>query len=217
VRVHGSFAAATRQGKTSSAVALLPFKADKHWVGLGLLSSLRGEVTLFDGRAYLSLPSADGGFRTEELGAHEDGAAFLAVASVPDWQSLSLTKNTVLEDLPSALEELAEGAGLDVERPFPFMIEGGFGNLTLSVMDGSAFAGEREVSEDALKAASRKATRASCQGTGVGFFAKGEHPELLASSPIHLHFVEQSEQLAGHVEHLDLPSGTRVRLPVARR
>jgi alpha-acetolactate decarboxylase len=195
----------------------LPFKADKHWVGLGLLSSLRGEVTLFDGQAFLSVPSADGAFQTEELGAHEDGAAFLVVASVPDWQSASLPKDAVLEDLPSTLLDLAEGAGIDVSRPFPFMIEGSVGNLILSVVDGSAFAGERQVSEDALNAASRKATRVSCQGTGVGFFAKGEHPEFLASSPIHLHFVEQSGKLAGHVEHLDLPRGTRFRLPVARR
>ena len=198
-------------------MALAPLKKDKHAVGLGLLSSLRGEITLFDGQAFLSVPSPDGGFRTEELGAHEDGAAFLVMASVPEWQSVSLPQNTVLEDLPSALSELAEGAGVDVERPFPFLLEGGVGNLVLSVVDGSAFAGEREVSEDALKAASRKATRASCQGTGVGFFAKGEHPEYLASSPIHLHFVEQSGKLAGHVEQVDLPSGTRFRLPLARR
>lgn len=218
VQVHGSLEAATRQGKTSSVVSLSPLKADKHSLGLGLLSSLRGEITAFDGRAFLSVPSPDGSFRTDELGAHEDGAAFLVTASVPEWQSVSLPRNTVLEDLPSALEELAEGAGLDVERPFPFMIEGGVGNLTLSVVDGSAFVGEREVSADALKAASRKAKRASCQGTGVGFFAKGEHPDFLVpDSQVHLHFVEQSGTLAGHVESVDLPSGTQFRLPLARR
>jgi acetolactate decarboxylase len=218
VQTYGSLEGATRQGKTSSAVALATLRADPRNIGLGLLSSLRGEITLFDGKAFLSVPDTDGSFHTEELGSHADGAAFMVVASVTDWQTVTLPKNAALEDLGSALEELAKGAGLDAERPFPFMIQGSVGNLTLSVVDGSAFAGEREISDDALKAASRKATRASCQGTGVGFYAKGDHPEyLLAGSPVHLHFVEQSSQLAGHVEHIDLPSGTSIRLPVVAR
>lgn len=218
VRAHGSFEAATRQGKTSSVVALAPLRADKHLVGLGLLTSLRGEVTVFGGQAFLSVPNQDGSSRTDELGAHQDNAAFMVVASVPEWQTVSLQQNTVFDELPSALEDLAQGAGVDVEQPFPFMIEGGVGNLTLSVMDGSAFAGERQISDDALKAASRKATRASCQGTGIGFFAKGDHPEFLgAGSRLHVHFVEQSTKLAGHVERLDLPRGTSFRLPASRR
>jgi alpha-acetolactate decarboxylase len=217
VRTHGSFEAATRQGKTSKVVDLAPLRADKQSLGLGLLSSLRGEVTMFDGQVFLSLPNQDGSFRTEELGAHQDGAAFMVVASVPHWQTVQLPKNTSLDELPAALEELAQGAGLDVEQPLPFMIEGGVGNLTLSVVDGSAFAGDRQVSDDALKTASRKVTRASCQGTGVGFFAKGDHPEFLAEgTAVHLHFVEQLTKLAGHVESVDLPSGTSFRLPVAR-
>lgn len=217
MRAQGSFEGATRKGQTGALVPLLPLKADKTLVGLGVLSSLRGEVTLFGGQAFLSVPSQDGAFHTEELGSHQDAAAFMVVASVTDWQTVALPKDTQLDDLPSALEQMAEGAGLDIEQPFPFMIEGSVGNLTLSVLDGSAFAGDKELSEDALKAASRKATRATSQGTGVGFFAKAEHPEFLASgTQVHLHFVEQSNALAGHVEHIDLPSGTSFRLPIPR-
>jgi acetolactate decarboxylase len=217
VRVDGSFQAATQKGQASALVPLLPLKADKTLVGLGVLSSLRGEVTLFGGQAFLSVPSQDGGFSTEELGAHQDSAAFMVQASVSDWQTVALPQNTGLDELPSAFEKLAEAAGLDVEQPIPFMIEGSVGNLTLSVVNGSAFVGDREIPEEAMKAAARKVTRATCQGTGVGFFGKSDHPEFLANDThVHLHFVEQTGALAGHVEHIDLPSGTSFRLPIAR-
>jgi acetolactate decarboxylase len=218
IETYGSLQAVIDYGKTGSVVGLSRFKGNKSMIGLGLLSSLRGEFAVVEGEAWVSYPNNDGTLRSTELGANDETAAFMIAAVVPDWQSLALPQQAAFDDLEDAIENLGRSAGLDVERPFPFLIEGALVNLAFSVVDGRAFMSETALSRDALMAASVKAQYPSVQGTIVGFFSKQEQPEFLEpGASMHLHVILRNEKQAGHVTRVDLPTGSSFRLPVPSR
>jgi acetolactate decarboxylase len=215
---HGSLQMLMDHGRTDPVAALAPVKQNKTRIALGMLSALRGEFAIFEGEAWVAYPNDDGTFRSNELGANDETAAFMVSATVPEWQSLALREDARFDDLDDAIEKLGESAGLDVEQPFPFLIEGALVNLAFSVVNGRPFAGETRLSRDALMAAAAKAKYPSTQGTIVGFFSKRSRPEFLEpGSSLHLHVVLRADNQMGHVDRVDLPSGTSFRVPVPRR
>jgi acetolactate decarboxylase len=147
----------------------------------------------------------------------DDTAGFLVTASVPAWQPVPITENVNFDDLPEAVEELASRAGLDVQRPFPFLIDGALANLEFNVADGRNFPTGVAVTRDELMVSAAKSKFASIEGTIVGFFGKGEHPAFLhPDTHLHLHVIVPSEKKMGHVDRVDLPRGVTVRVPLPR-
>lgn len=65
---------------------------DKGLYGVGALSGLRGEITLVDGKAYVSLGSADGS-RLLLAGVDKEEACLLVTAKNTEWKTIPLPKD----------------------------------------------------------------------------------------------------------------------------
>jgi acetolactate decarboxylase len=206
------------QGMSRPVVSLKSLRPAKNLIGLGSLSALRGEIVIIPNEIWVAYPHEAGALRANELGAADETAGFLVTASVPDWQTLPLPEDTDFSELPDAIEKLGESGGLNVERPFPFLIEGAFANLALKVVDGRAFQGQTRLSLEELEVAAAKAKLAAVDGVLVGFFASQDQPEFLhPGTRLHVHAVLPAEELAGHVDRVDLARGTTVRIPAPAR
>jgi alpha-acetolactate decarboxylase len=218
VRTYGSLKATMEERSLGTVISLAQLRGDSALVGLGLLSSLRGEVLIVNGETWLSYPNTDGTVRSQKAGANDETLNFLVAATVPDWQSVPLEEDTKFSDLGDAIQRLATSSLLDTKKPIPFVVDGALVNLNFSVVNGVAFAADREVSPEALKTASPKVKLDSAQGTLVGFFSDDERPEFLEpGTDVHAHVVVSSRSEAGHVDSVDLPRGTAIRLPMPAR
>jgi alpha-acetolactate decarboxylase len=211
---YGSLADVMQQGKTSPAVWLRKMSDDPSLVGIGALSGLRGEIAVIDGGVWL-------GYSTDATTSHgrvlrgaDETAAFLTVASVPEWQSFTLGTSVSHDELSRRLEKIARDGGLDARRPLPVVISGRLQNLRFHVADGRGMTLGQALSEGDLLAASSKGAVEETNGVLVGFFSTAPHPDVLHSGArFHLHVVLQKKPDVGHVDHVDLDAGTIVRLP----
>jgi len=217
VRTYGSLQDMFERGATRPVVSLASLKGERGLVGLGSLSGLRGEIAIVPGGIWVSQRNDDGSSSTKELGAGDETAAFLVAASVTEWQPIPLAENVPFDDLPDAIEELAGRAGVDVSRPFPLLIDGPLANLELNVVDGRAFPSGVKISREALMVSAAKSKFDSVEGTIVGFFGAGRPDFLHPETQLHLHVLVPSKNQMGHVDHVDLPRGATVRVPVSRR
>ena len=216
IRTYSTLQALMEEGNTGPHVSLATLKPDKALIGIGSLSELRGEIWIYGGEVWLGYPKDDKSAWARELGVLNESAAFAATARVTEWQTGPVSRDVPFEELADFVEGLARGAGLDLKGPIPIAVEGKFTNLALNVVDGRGFPPGKKIPRDALMAAAAKAEYASVEGVIVGFFARGERPELIhPGARLHLHVLLRGENQVGHVDRVTLTPASQVRLPVA--
>lgn len=218
LRVYGSLDALSNEGRIGPTVWLSTLEADPTLVGLGSLSDLRGEVLVLGGEVWLGYPAGPNGPYARKLGDSDETAAFLVTASVPSWRTLSLVRDIPNDALEASVEQLARDAGLDVDQPFPIVIEGTLNKLEYNVVNGRGFEAGKPIPRVVLMAAAARNALDSAEGVLVGFYgrhAQGKfvHPD----TRLHVHVLLPEERQVGHVDHVDIPAGATVRLPAPRR
>jgi acetolactate decarboxylase len=218
VESRGSLRAMMHDGQVSSVISLDSLLPDPHLYAVGALAELSGEITVLGGQAYLAYPQessseATGGARTEVLESSDAGAALLVFSRVEDWQGLSLEAPISFEDLGSEIRRLASEAGLDVEQPFPFLVEGELHDLQWHVIDGSQLAAGPS-SHQAHRSAGVRSSRDQASGALLGFYSS-EHQGVFThmGSTTHVHCVLEEPLASGHVDHVTIPAGARLKLP----
>jgi len=217
IGVYGSLDALSAGGIGPS-LWLSSLRADPSLVGLGSLSELRGEVLVLGGEVWLGYPAGPSGPYARKLGDSDETTAFLVTASVPQWSTLSLVRDIAGANLEESVEQLGRDAGLDVERPFPIVIEGTLRNLEFNVVNGRGFETGKPIPRVTLMAAASRSAIDSVQGVLVGFYGKhaqGQfvHPE----TRLHVHVLLPDERQVGHVDFVEIPAGATIRVPAPRR
>jgi acetolactate decarboxylase len=206
------------EGRIGPSVWLSTLAADPSLVALGSLSELRGEVIALDGEIWLGYPTGPSGAYARKLGDSDETAAFLVTASVPEWKTLSLARAIPYAELEAGVEQLGRDAGLDVNAPFPIVIEGTLEKLEFNVVNGRGFEPGKPIPRVVMLASATRMAKESTEGVILGFFGKRAqgkftHPD----SRFHAHVLLREERQVGHVDRVDVPAGATVRLPVPRR
>lgn len=212
---YGSLSDLMQHGKTSPAVWLRKMADDPSLVGIGALSGLRGEVAILDGGVWLGYSTDAASSHGRALSGADETAAFLAVASVPEWQTFTLATGVIHLDLDRRLDKLARDAGLDARSPIPVVVTGRFENLHFHVADGRGMPAGQAISDEDVLASSSRSTREDAKGVLVGFYSTLAQPAILhPGEQHHLHVVLKERPEIGHVDRVDLTVGTTVRLPL---
>ena len=109
-------------GKAESVVSLEDLAGRKNLYAMGPIDGLDGEITIFDSKPYITMVRGkdyvmDNTFR--------HGAFFLVWTEQSKWQDVPVP-NTVkgYVDLQQFVKAQAQAAGIDVTKPFPFMLSG---------------------------------------------------------------------------------------------
>ncbi len=216
VLVHGALRAMFHEGQTGSVVNLGSLLPNPDLYAVGALAGLSGEVTVVGGRTYLAFPEVADRSRTE-LSLHTDvGATLLAAAVVPTWHDLTTDRAIRFEELDAEIGRLAVAAGLSPGQSFPFLMQGTFNDIHWHVIDGRRLTGRESSHHEHLAAAVLEAMDRA-PATLVGFYsenAQGIYTHM--DSRTHIHCVLDAPLSAGHVDHVEIPAGTKVKFPVGQ-
>ena len=208
VRVWGELRAMMHEGRTEARVALAPLLAAPHLYAVGAVAGMRGEITVVDGAAWLALGDRDAGRATP--GPGDAGAALLVAARVADWTRVTISEDIPAADIDRRIEALAAAAGIDIEQPFPFLIEGGLADVRWHVLAGPPGAGS---SHDHMDGAVT-GEQAAIDGTLVGFFSK-HHQGVFThmGQNVHAHLVNRAMKLAAHADRFSIRASSVIALP----
>jgi len=179
---------------------------------LGPAENLDGEITVLDGWPSISHVDAKGGSSVDHLLATK--APTLVYTNVEQWQDFAIPITIQsAQELESFIAAAAKKAGLNIERPFPFLLKGHFAEVDFHILRGSDASGVRVFGGDRVPFVEK-----NVQGTVLGFFSK-HHQGIFThkDSFVHIHFVSESDLKAGHVENLRFvaTANMQLKLPTA--
>lgn len=120
-------------GDLSTNISLHELKDKKHLYALGAMTNLKGEIQIFDGIVYNSVVDTDT-LRIDN--SFEKDAALLVYAQVEAWDSVPIPATVVArQDLESFIVEQAKEKGININAPFPFLLEGTFKSIEWHVIN----------------------------------------------------------------------------------
>jgi len=192
--------AMSQMGKDNfkATVLLDTLPARKNLFGIGPYGKMQGEITVLDGKPYLSQVQADGTATISQNWQAE--APFFVYASVPRWKSYQLNveiKN--INELQRAIEELATQNGYGLSTPFPFRINGTFTELTTHVVTprSADVAGYKPGRNQENYSLSKE------KGELLGFYSQ-QHQGIYTHKDayIHVHFINSKKTIMGHVDKI---------------
>lgn len=212
IKTYGQLRAMMHEGKTDPVVTLRDVQ-QPHSYALGALSGLRGEVTILSGSAWLGYPGDGDTTRVEQVASSPETAALLVAAEVPKWRDVPVAADIAWSTIDKDVEALAKQAGVDVEQPFPVLIEGELFDLKWHVIDGRRAAPGPSSHEQHMQMAA-KGGATSTRGTLLGFFSK-QHQGIFThhGENTHFHFVDVEQKLTGHVDAVSVKKGAVLKVP----
>jgi len=198
-------------GNTQANVRLADLPRSAGLYAVGPVAGLAGEITIVDGKLLVA-EVEHGAIRTSS--DFSKGAAFLVWASVPQWRDASAVGASIgsQAQLEAFVEAKAREAGLNVEQPFPFLLNGTFDSVKYHVVrppqGGATHGSAASPADSALNA---EATGKSA--TVVGFFSRNHEGVFTHSgSRAHLHVVLENGD-SGHVDELRAGPDVQLALP----
>lgn len=213
VQAYGALRAMFHDGQTGAMLPLNDLLPNQELYAVGALADLAGEITVVGGKTYLSYPADTDATRTESVLESDAAATLLVVSAVPTWQTYVTERAIGFEELGEEIEKLATAAGMNLDRRFPFLIEGELEDLEWHVIDGRRLTEGGESHQDHLAAAVKtKLDRSSA--TLIGFYSNSDQGVFThMGSMIHVHCTVDEPLSSGHVDHVTLPVGTTVKFP----
>jgi acetolactate decarboxylase len=199
-------------GKLTAALDLTTLAGRDHLFGLGPLEQLRGEVTIADSRPAVARVSRDGTVSVAQSFAA--GAPFFVWAEVPRWITTPIPAGIrSYEDLERFVPSAAAAAGLDAEKPLPFLVMGRQDLIEFHILNRI---GDPPHNMEEHKKIQIKFELANTEATIVGFHST-RHRGIFTpgDSNIHIHFQTPDNEKSGHIQKLELGNGAMLNLPAA--
>ena len=216
VRQFGEMRAVMRGGDTEPRVSLSKVAARPGAIAVGALADLAGEITIFKSQVWVARPEAGELHVTGPTAISTDQATLLTVANVENWDDhpLPLEGATSGKDLEDAIRIVATNAGLDLKRPFPFVITTGIASLELHVINGYCPIGTDPATMNAQPW--KWSSPGPVSATIVGFFALDSAGVMTHhGTSIHAHAIVRHDQstITGHIDRFALGQDASIRLP----
>jgi len=197
-------------GMLAAALDLRTLAATPHLYAIGPIEELRGEVTIIDSRPSLSRVAPDGAVRVTE--SFETGAPFLVWAEVPAWRPVPVPPEVrSFADLEAFVPRAAAAAGLDPQRPLPFLVRGREDLIDFHILN--------RIGNNPHNAEIHKKIQVTFELTRADAIIVGFHSVFHrgvftpADSAIHLHFQTLDNSASGHIQTLEIGRGAVLSLP----
>ena len=208
-------------GKALSVVSLEDLAGRKGLYAMGPIDGLDGEITIFDSKPYITKVRGKD-FVMDNTFRH--GAFFLVWSEQTKWQDVPVP-NTVKGyiDLQQFVKAQAQAAGIDVTKPFPFLLSGTpveiKWHINVDRTEG------KPITKDLFFKSKEPFVTKNEPVDIIGFYS--EHHAgvfLTATTPvikegsgmtnaIHIHLVSRASKAAGHIDDITLGEDIVLRLP----
>lgn len=217
VTLFGEMRAVMRDGHTEARTSIADHAAIPHAYAVGAVQGLDGEITVVDGEAWVSRVR-DGAVVTTGPGiVPQDRATLLAVAHVPEWRDIRLVPGQGA-DIEGTIARAARDQGLDLSRPFPFLIEGTAVSGDIHVINGFCPRSGKETTPG--NEPWRLRLSAPTRVIIVGFFASDSEGVMTHhGTAMHAHALldAKGRRITGHVDEIAFDDGAVLRLPRSGR
>ena len=198
-------------GKLAAALDLRTLADRAHLYGLGPLEQLRGEATIADSRPALARGSSHDMVKVTQ--SFDAGVPFFVWAEVPRWIEVPLpVEIRSFEDLEHFVPRAASAAGLDTEKPLPFLVRGRQELLKFHILSRIGDATHNMEMHEKIKI---KFELSEAEATIVGFHSTRHRGVFTpADSNIHIHFQTPDNSQSGHIQKLEIGGAVMLSLPV---
>ncbi len=211
-------------GKAAKVISLEDLAGQKGLYAVGPVEGLDGEITIFDSKPYITKVRGDS--YTAEQTFNVD-AFFLVWSERTRWQDVSIppyVKDYV--DLQKFVRARALAAGIDVTKPFPFLLSGTpveiKWHINVDRTEGRPITKELFAkSKEHFVARKEPVDIIGFYGPHhAGIFLPRYTPAIREGSgmenEIHIHLVSRTSKAAGHIDELALGEKMVLRLPKVR-
>ncbi len=209
VMIAGELRRVMHDGDLSRSIALDTLQGRPQLYALGPLEGLRGEIVIRDGVPLVSRVE-DGAVAASST--FHAGAAFLVYAQVREWQSVEIPAG--LEGaaaLERFIRQAAADAGVDVSRPFPFLISGVPELAKFHVVDKGTDLPHSPEEHDRINVGFELRDE---MVEIVGFYSDAHHGIFTHhDSNVHMHLLTPDKRTAGHLDELRIKPHMILSIP----
>ena len=213
VEQYGGMRDVLRLGNTQSRISFVEMRQQPHAIGVGALTDLQGEITVFDGQIFVATTSNGISASTTRDDANPGSATLMTLSHVKKWHHDTLPDSVPLEQ---AIETVARSHGIDSDRPFPFFIEGVAESYELHVINGFCPIATPDLApEDQPWRAQGESTALKV----IGFFARDQQGVMTHhGSNLHIHAIigDGDETITGHLDAVEMAPGSVLSVPVVK-
>ncbi len=210
VEYNGALKNMMHKGDISAKANLKDFESSEHFYALGALENLKGEVQIFDSKPFNTMVvdsalSFDNTFNKK--------STLLVYVSVNKWKSINIPDNVVTyEQLENYIIQAAKENQIQIDEPFPFLIEGTLKSFDWHVINWKD--GDTEHSHDKHISSGLNGTIENRQVEILGFYSDSHHAIFTHhTTNMHLHVKTADNKIAGHVDDLTLGQEMILKLP----
>jgi acetolactate decarboxylase len=210
-----------KTGKAASVVSLEDLVGHKGLYAIGPIDGLDGEITIFDSKPYITQVRGND-YTLDKTFKH--GAFFLVWSDQAKWQDVPVPASIKgYRELQLFVKEQAQKAGIDVTKPFPFLMAGTPAEIKWHInvdrTEGKPLTKE-------LFAKSKQPLVVTNEPVDIlGFYS--EHHAGVFMTPfvpaikegsgmenaLHMHLVSKTSKAAGHIDDITLGNEMVLRLP----
>jgi len=208
-------------GKALSVVSLEDLAGRKGLYAMGPIDGLDGEITIFDSKPYITQVRGKDYTMDNTL---KHGAFFLVWSEQSKWLDVPVpgaVKGYV--DLQQFVKAQAQAAGIDVTKPFPFLLSGTPAELKWHI-NVDRTEGKPITKELFAKSKEPFLTKGEPVDI-IGFYSESHAGVFLTqytpaikegsgmTNAIHIHLVSRTSKAAGHIDDITFGEGMVLRLP----
>jgi acetolactate decarboxylase len=210
-----------KTGKATSVVSLEDLAGKKGLYAMGPVDGLDGEITIFDSKPYITKVRGND-YTVDKTFKH--GAFFLVWSEQTNWSDVQVPATVKgYVELQKFVREQAQKAGIDVMKPFPFLLVGTPAEIKWHI-NVDRTEGKPITKELFLKSKEPYVTRNEpvdivgfYSDHHAGVFLNQFSPAIKEGSGmenmIHIHLVSKTSKAAGHIDDITFGDGMVLRLP----
>ena len=210
VEYKGALKNIMHKGDVTAKAGLSDLKEVEHLYALGALENLKGEIQIFNSSPFNTMV-ADSTLSFDNT--FEKKATLVVYVSVSKWYSLNIPDDVVTYDqLESYIEQSAQENQINIEEPFPFLIEGTANSIDWHVINWKD--GDTEHSHEKHINSGLNGTVNNRDVKMLGFYSNSHHAIFTHhTTNMHIHVKTDDNKIAGHVDGLTLGKGMILKLP----
>ncbi|MCK5810301.1 MAG: acetolactate decarboxylase, partial [Cocleimonas sp.] len=213
IKSYGHYKKMIHMKNTDGVIGLQKAIPTKNSYAVGAIQKGVGEITVLNGKVYLDYGKDGIGNALNKIPEHEK-AVLLATTTVEKWQSINFSSPMAKKDLFKTILIKAKKHGLDVDKPFPFLLEGGFKELKIHVINGQNSKFEGHGGKEKMFQMATE-IRNHQKAIVVGFYSASNqgvytHP----NESWHLHTIIEEKNVSAHVDDLHTGHNLTLKLPV---
>jgi len=191
-------------GNIQPVISLDSLSNKKHLYALGAAENLKGEIQIFNSKPSNSF-LVDSSLQIKDT--YKLKATLLVYAEIEEWDSFQISTIKTKSDLEATIFEMAKSNGINIEKPFPFLLEGTVATLDWHVInwiDGDTVHTHKKHKESGLN------DRLTNRTVEVLGFYSTKHKAVFThhTTNVHMHFKTLDNSVAGHVDDIRINTVT---------